>query len=264
MAGYFGTEQQQRLQAEAEASAGFIAATPGACQAGRTMGTDNPHEFGWQRIGEIIARDGVCGFRLIDTGSVEDIRSQLSNLGCRFDTWDVFLADRATALAAIRPILDSPLPAGLSLLPAPSEPEGEDMHRLQAMMAAAGLVAFSGSMLAGLFGKTTTIVIADAAGSIAACAHGYMPHNAFSPHHAHAWGGLVAVAEPHRGKGLGTAVNALMLDRVFRDLGASHIYELVSASNAPSRRMVETCGLHLEPALTCGIATPVEAKRFTR
>ncbi|SJM30033.1 hypothetical protein BQ8482_120088 [Mesorhizobium delmotii] len=38
MSGYFGTEVQQRLQAQAEASFDFINATPGACQTGRTMG----------------------------------------------------------------------------------------------------------------------------------------------------------------------------------------------------------------------------------
>jgi RimJ/RimL family protein N-acetyltransferase len=91
-----------------------------------------------------------------------------------------------------------------------------------------------------------------------------MPHNAYSPYHDYAWGGLVAVAEPHRGKGLGKVINALMIDRVFRDLKASHIYELVSASNVVSRRMVEACGLRLEPALTCGMATPHQSGRFTK
>jgi hypothetical protein len=51
---------------------------------------------------------------------------------------------------------------------------------------------------------------------------------------------------------------------VRRQLGASHIYELVSASNIPSRRMVEASGLRLEPTLTCGIATPHESVRFTK
>lgn len=97
MAGYFGTDVQQRLQAQAEATAEFIGSTPGACQSGRTMGCDDPRKFGWDRIGEIVGRGGVCGFRLIDTNDVEDIRSELLSRGCTYYTWDVFVADRDTA-----------------------------------------------------------------------------------------------------------------------------------------------------------------------
>lgn len=62
MTGYFGTPIQQRLQAQAEASAEFINVTAGACQTGRTMGCDDPERLGWARIAEFLDRDGVCGF----------------------------------------------------------------------------------------------------------------------------------------------------------------------------------------------------------
>ena len=100
MSGYFGTQIQQRLQAQAEASTAYINATPGACQAGRTMGCDDPDQLGWDRINAFLTRDGVCGFRLISAPKAEEIRSQLIKQDCRFDTWEVFTADRATALAA--------------------------------------------------------------------------------------------------------------------------------------------------------------------
>lgn len=263
MAGYFGTDTQQRLQAQAEESEEFIAHTPGACQAGRTMGCDDPTQFGWDRIGEIVERDGVCGFRLVDTADVPEIRSKLLARGCRFDTWDVFLAERNAALLASSEIATEPLPSGLSLWTTTVDPESEQIKDTQAMMASAGLVPFSGSMLTGKIGRSVTTIIGDEAG-VVATAHGYMPHNAFSPYKSYAWGGLVAVTETHRGRGFGRLVNALMIERVFRELGASHIYELVSASNVPSRRMVEACGLSLEPTLACGIATSHESARFTK
>ena len=263
MVGYFGTETQQRLQAKAEDSADFIARTSGACQAGGTMGCDDPKQFGWNRITEIVAQDGVCGFRLIDTGEVPSIRTELGTRGCRFDTWDVFLADSARALAALRNITTRQLPEGLSVLDTPSDPEGILIKNTQVMMARSGLVPFSGSMLVGEIGRSVTVIIGNDE-EVVATAHGYMPHNSFSAYHRHAWGGLVAVVERYRGKGLGKLVNALMIDRVFRELAASHVYDLVSSSNHPSRRMVEACGLRLEPALTCGIATPHESGRFTK
>lgn len=48
------------------------------------------------------------------------------------------------------------------------------------------------------------------------------------------------------------------LPLVRRELGASHVYELVSARNSPFRRMVEPCGLRLEQTLTCGIPIPIK------
>jgi hypothetical protein len=264
MSGYFGTKTQQHLQAQAEASVAFIDATPGACQAGRTMGCDDPDQLGWERIEEFLDRDGVCGFRLIPAIQAEKLRSGLSERNFRFDTWDVFLADRASALSAAEIVISRGLPDGLTELGRPAEPEGEYTVRIQALMASAGVVPFSGSLLVGALGRATTVAIGDKNGTIVAAAHGYLPHNTRSAYHRYAWGGLVAVAESQRGKGLGNYVNARMIVSVLRDLDATHVYELVSASNAPSRRMVESCGLRHEPGLVCGLATPRESTRFTR
>lgn len=264
MAGYFGTESQMRLQARAEACAAEIATTPGLCQAGRTMGCDDPDALGWDRIDDYLQRDGICGFRLITLDQADRLRARLAAGGFRFDTWDVFLADREAALAACLPILEGGLPEGLSELDGPLTPEGETTRRIQTMMADAGVVPFSGSLLSGRAGPACTVALVDASGAIAASAHAYLPHNGASRHRSHAWGGLVAVDQAHRGKGLGRLVNAAMVVAAFRDLGASHIYELVSASNEVSRRMVEACGLRHAPDLVCGLATREEAARFTR
>lgn len=228
------------------------------------MGCDDPDVLGWERIEAILERDGVCGFRLITTDQTERLRAQLQKRGFRLDTWNVFLADSETALTACLPIVETGLPPDLAELDAPLTPEGEATGRIQAMMAAAGIVPFSGSMLSGDIGPAVTVALADASGGIAASAHAYLPHNVASRHRKHAWGGLVAVDESHRGRGLGRLINALMVTRAFRDLGASHVYELVSASNDVSRRMVESCGLRHAPELVCGFALLSEAGRFTR
>jgi Acetyltransferase (GNAT) family len=264
MSGYFGTEMQQRLQAQAEASVEFIGATPGACQIGRMMGCDDPDKLGWDRIEEFLDRDGVCGFRLIAAVEVERLRSRMMRRNFRLDTWDVFLADQASALAASEAIISRGLPDGLIDLDRPTEPESDYTARIQALMGVAGIVPFSGSLLVGALGPATTVIVGDRSGTIVAAAHGYLPHNAHSAYYRHAWGGLVAVSGSHRGKGLGNYINARMIVSVFRDLDATHVYELVSASNVPSRRMVATCGLRPEPGLVCGAATPNESARFTR
>jgi RimJ/RimL family protein N-acetyltransferase len=262
MSGYFGTQIQQRLQAQAEESAEFINATPGACQTGRMMGCDDPKRLGWERIIEFLERDGICGFRLVPASEVQEIRSRLEERDFRFDTWDVFLADRRTAESASAAILSRGLPEDLLELESPTDPEGEYTARIQALMGTVGVVPFSGSMLTG--SAATTLAIGDREGNVVAAAHAYLPHNAYSVYHRYAWGGLVAVAHSQRGKGLGNYVNALMVASAFRDLGATHIYELVSATNVPSRRMVQSCGLLPEPGLVSGVALPNEGRRFTR
>ncbi|MCA1243952.1 GNAT family N-acetyltransferase [Stappia stellulata] len=264
LAGFFGTDSQKTLQARAEASAAEIAATPGLCQAGRTMGCDDPDALGWERIEAFLQRDGICGFRLITSDQAERLRERLSANGFRLDTWDVFLTDRETALAACRPIVERGLPDGLAELDVPPTPEGAMTRRIQAMMSAAGVVPFSGSILCGDTGPAVTLALCDPSGGIAAGAHAYLPHNVASRHRSHAWGGLVAVDDAHRGKGLGRLINAMMVVAAFRDLGASHVYELVSAANEVSRRMVEACGLRHAPDLVCGLATREQAARFTR
>lgn len=264
MAGYFGTEQQQRLQAAAEARVPFINATPGACQNGRMLGCDDLDRFGWDRIGEALARDGALGFRLIPAARVEELRTHLVPLGYRFDVWDVFIASAAEALPVSEGIVARGLPDGLTDLPAPTDAGDGYTQRIQAVIAASGVVPFSGSLLVGALGPARTVAIGNDDGAVVAAAHTYLAHNGTSPYRRHAWGGLVAVAESERGRGLGTAINARMVLAAFRDLGASHVYELVSASNAASRRMVMACGLHHDPGLACGIAMPTEAARFTR
>ena len=184
MSGYFGTETQQRLQAQAETSVDFINATPGACQNGRMMGCDDPDRLGWELIEEFLERDGVCGFRLIPTGKVDDLRSRLSKRNYTFDTWDVFLADRATALAASEVIQSRELPNGLTDLERPTDPESDCTGRIQALLWAAGIVPFSGSLLAGTLARATTVAVGDDSGNVVAAAHAYLPHNAYSAYHA--------------------------------------------------------------------------------
>ncbi len=264
MSGYFGTQMQKRLQAQAESSAEFIRMTPGACQAGRMMGCDDPDRLGWEQINAFLSRDGVCGFRLIAASSADELRSRLSERGCRFDAWDVFIADRASALTASEAILSRGLPEGLRELDSPTDPDSEFTVRIQTLMGATGVVPFSGSLLAGIVGPAVTPVVGDLEGNVVAAAHGYLPHNIHSNYQRHAWGGLVAVDETRRGFGLGSYINAWLIARVFRELDATHIYELVSSTNIVSRRMVEACGLRHTPSLVCGLATSNDNARFTR
>ena len=135
MSGYFGTEVQQRLQAQAEASVDFINATPGACQTGRTMGCDDPDRFGWELIDKILNRDGICGFRMIPASKADELKSRLAKGGFRFElSGTIFSADRASALAASEQLSAGDCPMDFSIKTCRPEPDGEYTIRIQAFM----------------------------------------------------------------------------------------------------------------------------------
>ena len=263
MAGYVGTELQITLQKSADDAVDWMRTTPGACNPGRSLGTDDPDRLGWDKILEILERDKIFAFRLMRSDQVDQIVKTLSKHDYRLDLWDVFMADRATSERKTSPILANGPPDGFVVRPQLESDEHPDTRKVQLFKVDNGVVPFSGSMLTGVFGPVTTVVILDEQDEIAAAAHGYLPHNKFSPHHHSAWGGLVAVSPAHRGKGLGKYVNAKMVSNCFCELGATTVYELVTASNIASRRMVEASGLQLIPALMCGGAT-AGTDRFTR
>jgi hypothetical protein len=263
MAGYFGTDVQVRLQRRSDERAEWTRSTPGACHVARMLGADDFDRLGWQAVFDILEEDGAFGFRLIAEDRAAELAETLTGRGYRVDFWDVFMADRAEALAAVDAILARPLPHGLELADMAVAANSPIVRRVQEFVSANGIASFSASMLVGEIVPATTIALADSDGAIVATAHAYRPHNRFSRFHDTAWGGLVAVAESQRGRKLGSYVNAMMVRAAFDRLAVERIYELASATNLPSRRMIESCGLRLEPRLKSGNATALKEK-FTR
>ena len=263
MAGYFGTDIQARLQKRSDERADWTRTTPGACHIARMLGSDDLDRLGWDTVLEILEEDGAFGFRMIPTDRAATLAEKLTSCGYRVDFWDVFVANRVDALAAVATILAHPLPDGLARLDMAVPARSPTVRSVQEFVSANGIAPFSASQLVGEIAPATTIAIVDPGGAIVATAHAYRPHNTFSPYHNTAWGGLVAVAESQRGKKLGSYVNAMMVEAAFDRLGAERIYELASATNLPSRRMIECCGLRLEPNLTCAMGTALQEK-FTR
>jgi len=263
MAGYCGSDLQARLQQAADENHAWTASTPGACDAGRMLGCDDVERLGWDRLLGLLRRDGAVAFRLIPAAAVAGLRERLALDGYRLDTWEVFAAPAAAGQAAVGPLLARGLPGDLEQASLGQDPEGPAVRSLQAFMLENGIVPFSGSQLIGARSPAATVALADAAGRWVAAAHCYLPHNADSPRRGWAWGGLVCVAPAQRGRGLGNLVNALALQAAVERLGATQVYELVSSGNLASRRMVESCGLRLDPTLACGIAAQ-GAGRYTR
>ncbi|MFO1057456.1 MAG: GNAT family N-acetyltransferase [Dongiaceae bacterium] len=263
MSEYYGTDEQVRLQRRVIESIGWIAATPGACNSGRFLGCDELDRLGWDALLEILRRDGAVGFRMLPSERAPAVASRLASFGFRLDTWDVFAGDRAAALSIAEAAAQG-LPAPFRDIEIPAIPDDRLLTGLQALMAENGIVPFPAALLTGRAAPAVLAAVEDGSGRPAAVAFGYLPHNAHSPWRRWAFVGLVAVDKAHRGQGLGRHVNARAVAGVLRQLEAETVYELVHASNLPSRRMVESSGLQLHPGLKAGIATVADAGRFTR
>ncbi len=259
---YLGNETQVRLQRKADEWSDWLYDTRGACHPGRFLGTDEPEALGWDVIKRHLRDDRVFGFRMIAAEDVDALNDRLADLGFRIDFWDVYSGAADRILAAAGPLINLPLPEGLSLIDKTDLKDAETVRHIQECMLRNGVAPFSGKLLSGASIPCCTIAVCNAHGSAVATAYGYLPYNRHSRHEKTAWGGLVCVDKSQRGKGLGKLVNALMLRGCVTDLGAERVQQFVSSDNESSRRMVEHCGLQYDPSVKCGIATSA-GERFT-
>ena len=96
---------------------------------------------------------------------------------------------------------------------------------MQVFLVENGLAPFSRSTLAGETDNGRTFALVDGHGDLVATSFVYMPHNSFSPFRTHAWGGLAAVSPAHRGKSLGSYINACATVMAFEQRAATVFYE---------------------------------------
>src|SRR5680860_1928366 len=131
MAGYIGTEQQIALQKAADDAFDWMISTPGACNPGRSLGTDDPDRLGWDKIFEILKSDKIFAFSLMHIDQVDQIAKTLSEHGYRLDLWDVFITDRATSDRKSLPILEKALSDGFFERPQLESNEHPDTGKVQ-------------------------------------------------------------------------------------------------------------------------------------
>jgi hypothetical protein len=117
MPGYFGTSQQQELQARVESAAQWITHTPGACNPGRFLATDDPGRLRRDKIFETLDRDDAFSFQLIRSDDLNAISSKLAERQYRIDFWDVFVATRSEAELAVSSILEEGLSNEFRVMP---------------------------------------------------------------------------------------------------------------------------------------------------
>ncbi|QIE43878.1 GNAT family N-acetyltransferase (plasmid) [Rhodobacteraceae bacterium SC52] len=239
---YFGGPKIRALQEARDKQVGELSDLPGAVIHGRVFSSDDPDALGWSRIREVMAEEGMVSLRGVDNATLSRACEELAEFEPVVHRWDMFMADVHSLRAACVPNASAPLAEGLFHTPK-SEMTSDLVHEVQHFLSEQGVSPFSKDALMGRLFPARLLVLQHSDGRIAAAGFAAMTHNRHSPFFNVAWVGLIAVDPELRGLGLGKQVDAMSNLVALDELGASATMEFVAQDNAPSRAMLESCGL---------------------
>ncbi|MAM63352.1 GNAT family N-acetyltransferase [Maritimibacter sp. UBA3975] len=243
---FFGDETTRALQAARDADVATMRDMPGAVVHARVLTADDPEAFGWDRLREGLAREGVVSVRGVTGEVILTAEHEFASLSPKPHFWDLFLGDADDVRAACGKIVAQGLPEGVTRQPS-DEIDAKALHEMQAFLVEHGISPFSKRALAGELFPARAVILRNGDGSIAATAFAGLTHNHHSWLSGVAWVGLAAVDPALRGLGLGKTVDAIANLVAVDELGASGTTEFAAADNAPSRAMLRACGLRHVP-----------------
>mgnify|MGYP006198264523 CR=1 FL=1 len=239
---YHGEPKIQALQQARDKQVAELFDLPGAVVHARTFSTDDPAALGWDYLRRIMSDEGLVTLRGADAATIETAKSELNNFDPKLHFWDLFVANADTIQDVCGKIIDVALPEGVIRV-------GDDAltpqkaREIQTFLADQGVSPFSTDALLGKLFPARLVALQNAEGKIVAAGFAAMTHNRHSPFHKSAWVGLIAVDPALRGLGLGKYMDALCNLVAVDELGALSTMEFVAQDNAPSRAMLESCGL---------------------
>ena len=149
MAGYCGTEQQQRLQRRAEETFERASTVAGYCNGGRVVTIDDIDAVGWDAILAELKRDGALGFLMVEASRAPELTRRVEQAGFRIDLNDTFTSSSDSALRISREIVARGIPPGLRHVELP--PRGDDplVTRVQKFLLGAELLHSQGRCWSG-------------------------------------------------------------------------------------------------------------------
>lgn len=242
LSSFYGSEKVVALQKARDAQVASLIDQPGAVVHARIFSTDDPEALGWDRLRAVMAEEGNLTLRGVDQTVVDRACRELSDFKPVLHYWDLFNADASTIRHVCSPLVKTPLPDGLWRVAA-SDLSWDLVHEVQSFLTEQGVSPFSKDALLGRLFPAKVEVFRRADGRVAAAGFAAMTHNRFSPFHRIAWVGLIGVDPELRGIGLGKLIDAVCNLAAVNELGAAGTMEFVAQDNAPSRAMLESCGL---------------------
>lgn len=239
---YFGTDKVKALQVARDAQVAALADLPGAVIHARTFSSDDPAKLGWVQLKRVMLEEGMVTLRGADDVTVDVAKEELSDFDPKLHVWDLFMAEAEVIRDVCGTIVQGGLPDGVIRIP-DNEMTPERAREVQAFLVDQGVSPFSTDALLGKLFPARLVALANSDNRIVAAGFAAMTHNRHSPFYKSAWVGLIAVDPVLRGLGLGKLVDAICNLAAVSELGAASTMEFAAQDNAPSRAMLESCGL---------------------
>lgn len=239
---YYGEPKIQALQKARDKQVAELVDLPGAVVHARTFSSDDPVALGWDYLRQIMSDEGMVTLRGADAATIETAKKELSSFDPKLHVWDLFMSDAQTVRDVCGKVVNAPLTEDLTRVHE-EEFTPQKAREIQTFLADQGVSPFSTDALLGKLFPSRLIALQNGDEKIVAAGFAAMTHNRHSPFNSSAWVGLIAVDPALRGLGLGKYIDALCNLVAVDELGATSTMEFVAQDNAPSRAMLEGCGL---------------------
>lgn len=247
MSEYFGDAQSVTLQKAIHARAGELAENPLLANAGRWVNVLDPDAYGWDNVRRDAERDGLLALTVVHRERALSRLAAEFGHDIAFPCWSSFTGSPDQVLPVCADVISaSSLPEGWSVSNY-THPENEVIHASQVLNQANGVAAPPAYYLRGEAVPSLLTCVWDDDGEMAACASSNMRFHSESLLSGWLFAGGVSVNPEHRRKGLGTLVNASLLQASYEAFGWVMVVEAAKADNPASVGMISRCGLTLNP-----------------
>ena len=263
MAEYYGTELQVAIQAKMRERQAWIEKTPEIANGGRVLNFLEPEKTGWERIQELFAEDRVVSFTAQPLDTMMPILRDFFGTGCQYPYWNVFVGDAQTVVEASKSVVaDVRVPSGWKLQSL-ERPTDDQISAVQQLNIATGIAPYPAFYSRGEIVPCPTTCLWNDGGALVGTASANCRYHRDSRFSGHVFEGSVSVAEECRGMGLGKLLNAATLLDSYELYGWTGVIAQARPDNAPSRRMIEACGVQMSPDLMT-ISVIASEEEFTR
>jgi hypothetical protein len=263
MAEYYGTELQIAIQAKMRERQSWIETTPEIANGGRVLNFLEPEKIGWDLIQRLFAEDRVISFTAQPLDTMMPLLRDTFGEGCRYPYWNVFVGDSQTVCSASKSIVENVrVPSGWKLQSL-ERPTDDQISAVQKLNIATGIAPYPAFYSRGEVVPCLTTCLWNCEGSLVGTASANYRYHRDSRFSRYVFEGSVSVSGECRGLGLGKLLNAAVLLDSHELYGWTGVLAQARPDNAPSRRMIEACGLAMSPDLVT-ISVIASKEEFTR
>ena len=263
MAEYYGTELQVAIQIKMRERQAWIEKTPEIANGGRVLNFLEPHKTGWDRIQELFAEDRVISFTAQPLDTMLPMLRDTFGADCQYPYWNVFVGDAQTVCDASKSVVaDVRVPSGWKLQSL-ERPTDDQILAVQQLNIATGIAPYPAFYSRGEVVPCLTTCLWNGEGSLVGTASANCRYHRDSRFSGYIFEGSVSIAEECRGTGLGKLLNATVLLDSHGLYDWTRVLAQARPDNAPSRRMIEACGLAMSPDLVT-ISVIASDEEFTR